>query len=212
MINVLLGVSNPVLTKAVKALLDGCPGVKIVAEAADATEVGAFLPELKLDVLLVDVYIAGRLSGVTGLWDMLSGCNVKTVIFSGDREAQSVVDAFQAGAYGYILINSNKDEWRNALRMTCYGNPYVSPGIAAAFIRRMRPFSQSMPNPDHPEQNTGTRQIIQDMWNGYSRSELESSIFTSHRMIDDFFKGDIPTSWRQDTSFMIKSAVLNGIV
>jgi DNA-binding NarL/FixJ family response regulator len=112
------------------------PGViEIVGEAADGEEALQRTRELQPDVLVLDLRMP-KLDGVgvlTRVRDELP--DVRVLVMSAAEKGESVGQALQAGAAGYLTKRSSVSELCDAVRMVHRGEAAIEPSLTAHLMR-----------------------------------------------------------------------------
>lgn len=120
-------------------LLDSLEGFACVAACASGEEALKRLPELRPDVVLMDIYLS-RMTGIectARLKELLPRCQIVILTSSDDEEL--VFPALEAGADGYLLKHCPPEELRRGLLDVRQGGVPMTSGIArrvAEFFRR----------------------------------------------------------------------------
>jgi DNA-binding NarL/FixJ family response regulator len=106
--------------------------------ASTASELLAWLPEHPVEVLLVDIGLPDR-SGIEVVRQALAWhpvCEVMIVTMFGDES--SMLQAFEAGARGYLLKDGTEDDLARHVRSLRAGGSPMSPVIARRLLDRMQ--------------------------------------------------------------------------
>jgi DNA-binding NarL/FixJ family response regulator len=130
MTRILLVDDHPLFLDGVRAALTGASDLEVVAEAADGETGIALAAELAPDVVLMDLNLPD-LSGVDATARILArtpGTRVLMMTMSADDDA--VVAAMRAGARGYIVKGTGRDELLHAIRTVASGGAVFSPTVA----------------------------------------------------------------------------------
>ena len=114
-----------------RRLLDSAQHVNVVAEAPDLTaaarEVSAHLPR----VLLLDLGVMSwsSIGTISGLRRQSPGTEV--VVLTMHESPVFALQAFEAGAIGFVLKDRADSELLDAVSCAAHGEEYVSPRVAA---------------------------------------------------------------------------------
>lgn len=127
-------------------LLTGA-GMEVVAAVADGPTAIERAPSLKPDLILMDINMPG-MSGIEAA-RTIKGITPqsKIVMLSAIDDDQSLFDAMELGADGYILKDTSSTQLVEMLEGALKGEPPLSPQLAA---RMMREFREPEPEPEDP--------------------------------------------------------------
>ena len=137
MIRVLLVDDHPVVRSGLAGLLGGEPDIEVVGEASDGREGVGRAAELGPDVVLMDLRMP-VMDGVeaTALIVATDGPRV-LVLTTYDTDAD-ILRAVEAGATGYLLKDTPRDELVEAVRAASRGETVLAPPLAAKLMRQVR--------------------------------------------------------------------------
>jgi DNA-binding NarL/FixJ family response regulator len=136
-IRVLLVDDHPVVRSGLAGLLGGEPDIDVVGEASDGREGVGRAAELAPDVVLMDLRMP-VMDGVeaTALIVATGGPRV-LVLTTYDTDAD-ILRAVEAGATGYLLKDTPRDELVEAVRAASRGETVLAPPLAAKLMRQVR--------------------------------------------------------------------------
>lgn len=137
-IRILIVDDHPVVRDGIRGLFAGDPEFEVVAEASDGIDAIARTEAFRPDVVLMDLHMP-NLDGVGAtreIVDRALGARV-LVVTTYDTESD-VLPAIEAGATGYILKDTPRDELRKAVRAAAAGNTVLSPPVARHLVGQMR--------------------------------------------------------------------------
>jgi DNA-binding NarL/FixJ family response regulator len=111
--------------------------INVVGEASNGAEALETAKLLKPDILVLDV----RMPTMTGLEATAKlhqyAPQTKAVILSMHDSEEYVLQALESGAYGYLLKDTDKDEFVKALKLIHEGNKYFSGGVSNVLASRL---------------------------------------------------------------------------
>jgi DNA-binding NarL/FixJ family response regulator len=125
---------NNVMRNTFRQWINAAPGFKCVFACATAEEALAEIPQLKPDVVLMDVHLPGQ-SGIActaQLKEKLPG--VQIIIVTVYRDHQMIFQALQAGACGYLLKRSSPEELLKAISEILSGGAPMTGEIARLLV------------------------------------------------------------------------------
>ena len=121
---------HPIFRGGLEALLFSQPDMELVAQAETAEEAISEYRRLKPDVVLMDQ----RLPGTTGTETVIAmhnlSRNARIIILTTSRGDIEIQRALRAGASGYVLKSTSKDELLKSIRTVSKGKRYIPPEVA----------------------------------------------------------------------------------
>ena len=138
MIRVLVVDDHPVVRDGLRGVLDAEPDMQVVGEAAHGAEALARIPDAAPDVVLMDLRmpVMGGVEAIAALRAAAPGVRVLVLTtFDTDRD---VLPAIEAGATGYLLKDTPRDELLRAVRAAHRGEAVLSPAVAGRLMGQVR--------------------------------------------------------------------------
>lgn len=137
-IRILLVDDHLVVREGIKGMLAGQPDLEVVGEAQDGATAVELARRLAPDVVLMDLRMPG-MDGVSAI-RALQAAQIAThvlVLTTYDTDAD-IVAAIEAGATGYLLKDTPRDDLFRAIRGTARGESVLAPTVASRLMTRMR--------------------------------------------------------------------------
>ncbi len=129
-VRLLLADDHPLFRAGIRVLIEQIPGFQVVAEAENGDQVLEETLKCKPDIILMDISMPGT-NGLEMTVNVLrSFPNVRVIILSMHAEKEYVLQAFQAGAKGYLLKGARPPELELAISAVARGGVYISPGAS----------------------------------------------------------------------------------
>ncbi|MFN8470519.1 MAG: response regulator transcription factor [Caldilineaceae bacterium] len=137
-IRVLLVDDHPVVRAGIEGILSSQTDIEVVGEASDGTEAIALNQTLQPDVILMDLQMP-EMDGVTAIKAICEQANPPhiLVLTTYDTDAD-IVQAIQAGATGYLLKDTPREDFFAAVRQVAKGESVLTPVVASRLMARMR--------------------------------------------------------------------------
>ena len=129
---------HPIIRAGLQGLLAAHDEFEVVGEAADGREAVAVVARTRPDVVLMDLRMP-ELDGVGAIRLMCTatpGLHV-LVLTTYDTDAD-ILRAVEAGATGYLLKETPREELFAAIRATARGQSVLSPSVASRLVSRAR--------------------------------------------------------------------------
>jgi DNA-binding NarL/FixJ family response regulator len=171
-IRILIADDHPVVREGLAGMLAGQPDFEVVGVAADGEMALELHNELSPDVTLMDLQMPG-LDGV-GAIEAIKAKNSSAhilVLTTYDSDAD-ILRAIEAGATGYLLKDTPREELFRAIRATAAGDSVLAPTVTARLMTRMR---------SPAEENLSAREIevLQLVARGNSNKEVGRALHIS---------------------------------
>jgi DNA-binding NarL/FixJ family response regulator len=140
---VLIADDHPVFRHGIRAMLEARSDTEVVGEATTGVEAVAQAEQLQPDVVLMDIQMPG-LNGIMATREIVATSpHIHVLVVTMFEDDNSVFSAMRAGAHGYVLKDSAKEEIVRAIQAVGNGEAIFSPAIASrliAFFATPRPF------------------------------------------------------------------------
>ncbi|WP_035793476.1 response regulator transcription factor [Kitasatospora mediocidica] len=168
---------HPAIRLGVRAMLEDCADLDVVAEAADDTEALRLMGERpgpgRPAVVLLDLDLgAGVFQGVVLLRALLALPDPPAVlVLSAYGSDQDVLSAIDAGAAGYLGKEAAAQELVAAVRTVAGGGSVLSPSAVGRLMRRMRGGSPSLSKREI--------EVLQLLADGLSNRQISAQLFIS---------------------------------
>lgn len=133
-IGVLVVDDHPLFRKGVVHALGGEPGIEVIGEAAGGEEALRLAQELLPDIVLLDISMPGW-DGLVTAERIATACPATAIVMlSASDDQDKLLQAFKAGARGYVLKGVSVQELARVIRGAVAGEVQVSPSLAAEML------------------------------------------------------------------------------
>jgi two-component system invasion response regulator UvrY len=129
-IKVMLADDHAVVRMGFRLLLEGSQDITVVCEAVSGEEACRRYPEVKPDVLVMDISMPG-IGGLEAIDRILARePAAKILVLSAHEDAMHARRVLKAGAAGYLTKRSAAEALMQAIRQVAQGKTFLEPDIA----------------------------------------------------------------------------------
>jgi DNA-binding NarL/FixJ family response regulator len=208
-IRILIADDHPVVRDGLAAMLGTQPDFVVVAMATNGQEAVRLAAELKPDVVLLDLEMP-ELDGVEALTRMRTASPaVRALVFTAFDTDERILGAVRAGAQGYFLKGSPRDELFRAVRIVSQGGSLLQPVVATKLLQRMATPSGAEP----PAALTGREgQVLRLLAQGRANKEIAAELVISERTVKFHVSSILSKLGASNRTEAVKLAVQRGLV
>ena len=129
---------HPVVRAGIVGLLAGEPDLEVVGEAADGAQAVELARTLRPDVVLMDLRMP-VLDGTAATQQILAGpSGARVVVLTTYETDTDILRAVEAGASGYLLKDTPRDELVAGIRGVARGETVLAPSVAQRLVANVR--------------------------------------------------------------------------
>ena len=182
-IRVLVVDDNLQFRSGLRALLSSAPDMELAGEAAAGAEAIRVAERLQPDVILMDISMPG-LNGIEATRRILAvSPHIGVLMLTMLEDDDSVFEAMQAGARGYLLKGALRAEILRAIRGVSSGEAIFGPAIArrlAQYFSTPRPDGYAEAFPDLTERERGILRLLAEQ---RTNSEIAAQLSLSPKTV-----------------------------
>ena len=213
MISVCLVDDQNLVRQGIRSLLELSDAIRVVAEASDGAQAVTTIPEVKPDVVLLDM----RMPGMSGL-DVLNalaprGLLPPTIILTTFDDDQLVLAGLKAGARGYLLKDVSLEQLVDAVKVVAGGGSLVQPGLTDRLLRGVSSLENKFASLDEPDPLTEREtEILRLMSGGYSNKEIARSLDVAEGTVKNHVSNILSKLGVRDRTRAVLKALELGLV
>jgi len=134
MLKVVLADDHVLVRDGIKALLEDEQDIEVLDEASNGKEALEIIKERQPDLLIVDIRMP-EMNGIEVVQAIKKeALKTKTLVLSMHDSEEYVLQSIQAGADGYLLKGSSKEEFVKALHTLQAGDKYFAGELSSIII------------------------------------------------------------------------------
>lgn len=174
---------HPMFREGLAALLDAVDDTMVVGQAGDGEEALAIVAETAPDVVLMDLHMP-VLNGVEATRRITSEHpQVAVLVLTMLADDDSVFAALRAGARGYLLKESSRDDILRALDAVASGQAVLDPQVAPRVLSAVSP-APAAPDPNaFPHLTEREREILDLIARGFTNPAIAARLFVSEKTV-----------------------------
>ena len=167
---------HPVVRDGLRGMLESQPDFEVVGEASDGEAAVRITNKVKPEIVLMDLRMP-EMDGVTALREIkASNPQIQVLVLTTYDSDADILPAIEAGASGYLLKDSSREELYTAIRATARGETVLAPAVAARLVGRMRA-------PAEEQLSSRELEVLQLVAEGDSNSEIASRLHISQATV-----------------------------
>lgn len=179
-INILLADDHKILRDGLRNLLEKHTNMKVVGEARNGREALKQCKKLEPDVVIIDIAMEG-LNGIEATKQIIQhNPKIKVIGLSMHSNKRYIVNMFKAGAYGYLLKESDSSELIKAINTVVADQKYISQQISGVILEELISPSQQTDSGLTDRE----KEILQLIAEGKSSKEIAEILFLSSKTVD----------------------------
>ncbi|MBT1708857.1 response regulator transcription factor [Fulvivirgaceae bacterium PWU5] len=189
-IKIVLADDHVLVRKGIRAMLESDAEMEVVGEAGNGQEALEAARTLKPDILVLDIRMPQMdgLEAAARVKEYAPG--TKTVILSMHDSEEYVLEALNADAYGYLLKDTDKEEFLKALRAVHGGSKYYTGAVSHVLANRLLQGAQrparreDISVADPYSLSKREKQILRMVIDGKHNKEIAEALDKSQRTIE----------------------------
>jgi DNA-binding NarL/FixJ family response regulator len=168
-----------------KSMLNKRDDITIVGEAEDGIKAVKLIRKLKPDLVLLDLSMP-KMGGISVMKDVKRELpDTRILLLTIHESDQYVLEAFEAGADGYCIKDSSRQELMLAIDSVLQGKTYISPGISEQVMEGFLSNRKRLKEKTRWDTVTQReREVLKLLAEGYSNKEIGELLHISVKTVE----------------------------
>lgn len=186
-INIVLADDHVLVRNGIKAMLESDAAIHVIGEADNGRQALDAARLLHPHILVLDI----RMPEMTGLEAAAQldqyAPDTKALILSMHDSEEYVLQALDAGAYGYLLKDTDKTEFIKAIKQVRSGQKYFSGAVSNVLADRLlnaKPLRATAPAEDPYHLTRKEKEILSLVIDGKQNKQIADALGKSIRTIE----------------------------
>ncbi len=179
-IRIVIADDHPLFREGVFHSLASEPDLAVVGQAESGEEALRLASDLVPDVVLLDIGMPGW-GGLATVAKLAQACPAaKVVMLTVYDDEDRWMNAFKAGARGYVLKGVSPRELANIVRLVAGGDVYISPMLAAGMLREL---TGTRPQDPLAELSDREREVLLLVAEGLTNREIAERVHLAEKTV-----------------------------
>lgn len=179
---------HPLFREGLKTIIGREAGFEVVGEAGNGREGLRMARQLKPDLVVVDISLPDQ-SGIQ-LTREIQALYSETciIIVSMHSKIDYIVEAFQAGATGYVVKESAADNLLQGLEAVAKGDYFLDSSVSHEVVRKLREFpgkEAKITDSAYGSLTAREQEVMRLLAEGLSTKEIAERLFISPKTVEN---------------------------
>lgn len=210
MIRLFLVDDHTVLRRGLRALFQPEPTLEVVGEAENGEQLLAQLPTTPCDVVLLDLHMPG-LDGLATTQRLREEFpEVRILVLSMVDNERAIGQVLAAGASGYVLKNTGREEILTAVHAVAAGRRFLCSELGLAMLDKVLAAPTEAEARPTGGLSAREQEVLQLVAEGLTTAQIAEKLFTSPRTVETHRQNIMEKTGTKNTAALIKAAASQG--
>jgi DNA-binding NarL/FixJ family response regulator len=203
-IEVLLVDDHPMVREGLRVMLESADGIAVTGQAGSGEEAVVLAAALRPDIVLLDLRM-GEMDGVEATGHIRRRSpGSKVVIVTTYEDDSDILRAVEAGAAGYLLKGSSRQELIDAVRTAARGETVLTPSLVGKLFRAR----QAEPSPLSDRECD----VLRLVGRGLTNAEIGADLFISEATVKTYLLRSFKKLGVADRTAAVMTALERGLL
>ncbi|MEQ9425329.1 MAG: response regulator transcription factor [Cyclobacteriaceae bacterium] len=207
-IKILIADDHQIIIDGIKSIIEGEGHLELTGQAHTGIEVLEFLRRNKIDLAILDINMP-ELDGVETTRVIRDKYpDIKILILTMYNKAEFVKNMAEAGAHGFILKNTGRDEMLMAIELLMEGKTYYGQEVTKTLLDSYKKDKNTV------EVKLTTREldVLQLLADGLTTPEIAEKLFISTHTVESHRKNLLSKTGEKTSAGLVRYALDNGLL
>lgn len=203
---------HQIVRDGIKILIEDEPGFEVSFEAENGKQAAELSKKHSPDLIIMDITMP-KMNGIeaTGIIKKEQP-DVKILALTMLSEDQHIKKMIKAGASGYILKSSGREELIKAINTIIGGKHYFSDDATQAILQELvQPAVSKAKEPDDVNITDRELEVLKLIVNEFTNQEIADQLYVSVRTVDAHRRNLLQKTGAKNTAGLVKFAIKNNL-
>lgn len=211
-INILLVDDHDIVRDGIRSLLEDEIGFTIVAEAENGKQALELCGDRNIDLAIMDINMP-VMNGIEATEQIKEQHpEIKVLALTMMDENQHIRQMIEAGASGYILKNSDKDELLEAITAILEGRHYFSNDTVRQVMMDLVKSGEQSQKSDPADLTDREKEVLELIVKEHTNQEIADKLYISIRTVDSHRRNLLQKTGAKNTAGLVTYAIRHNLV
>ena len=207
-VKIIIADDHIIFRKGLRTILNEIDDIKVVTEASNGHELINILKKQDVDVILMDINMP-LMDGIEATKKVLAKYpDIKIIALTMHEEIGYFNKMIDAGADGFLLKKTTKDELERAIQRVMEDDTYFS----EEFIGNINKYSKHKSKTNDIKLSDREVEVLEFICKGYSNTEISKFLGLSSRTIDGHRSKLFEKTGAKNAPNLVMFAIKNGLI
>lgn len=202
MIKILIADDHQLVIDGIKSILDGEKDIEILGEAKDGEEVQVLVTRANPDLVIMDLNMP-KTDGIEATIALREKYpDLKILILTMFNETGFVKKMAEAGAHGFILKNTGKEELLIAIHLLMEGKTYFGQEVTETLVN-----SYKKSEVQEVSLTSREKDVLRSLAEGHTTAEIAEILFISTHTVETHRKNLLSKCHQKTSAGLVKFAI-----